>query len=292
MFDHILKSICVGIVSCPFADPLSQSCDKDTSWQSSPGWTTSLNSTFRHASLAYSRLNGTILAHSFTDEPATIAPVNSAEILQAWDNFLGVNAADDVIGQALSMFGSGSGDFLFPGMVGSFLNSISAIAIENPAADTRGVNALQSLLAIPLYWCQTGFIERLAMSSLPSSAFLANADSLNIAEGIERGAQIFLVVLGNEIVVSRATLVAYVLLSSLTLILCCVALSIGSFTTRARRIPETTLFPVLDFCTKCIVGSSGGIVTRGGPFQAILGDKEMEDKQIMNKMKVKLAARA
>src|SRR5436305_14170573 len=122
--------VCIGIVSCPYSDLLSQSCVEDTSWQSFPGWTTSLNATFRRASVAYSRLNGTILTNSFTDEPARIAPVNSTEILQAWDNFLGVGTNE----QILSALGRGSGKFLFPGMVGWFLIGISAIDIDTPAS--------------------------------------------------------------------------------------------------------------------------------------------------------------
>jgi hypothetical protein len=280
----------IGIVSCPYSDPTTQSCLDDTSWQSLPGWATSLNATFRRASMAYSRQNGTILTHQFIDKPASAASVDSSDILQAWDNFLGVStAANDQSQELMSMLGLGGGGFLFPGLVSWFLNGVSAIALENPAADTRGVNALQALLAIPLYWCQTGIMERNSMVSLPSSELLANAGSLNITDGVRSGATISLAVQRNEIAVSVATLTAYVSMSVAALLLCFVALSIGMCTSKAKSIPKTSSFPALDFCTNCVVTSTDGIVTSRGPFQAIQNYEGISEKRVINQMHVELA---
>ena len=240
--------------------------------------------------MAYSRQNGTILTHRFIDKPASAAPVESSDILQAWDNFLGVStAANDPSEELLSMLGLGAGGFLFPGLVSWFLNGVSAIALDNPAADTRGVNALQALLAIPLYWCQTGMMERNSMVSLPSSELLANAGSLNITDGVRSGATISLAVQRNEIAVSVATLTAYVSISAFALILCFVALSIGMCTSKSKSIPKTSSFPALDFCTNCVVTSTDGIVTARGPFQAIQGHEGIAEKRVINQMHVELA---
>jgi hypothetical protein len=247
-----------------------------------------LDTKFRTASVAFSRLNGTILAQSFTKKPAEAAPTNSSEILQAWDNFLGLG--DGMLEQAYTRMGKGSGSFLFPSLVSWFLNGISTLAAENPAADTRGVNALQALLAIPLYYCQTGGVERLAMPSLPSRFLLSGTDAVKVSAGVERNSPIFLAVLQNEIAVSRGTLIAYALLSAVTLMLCFVALGIGSFTETAGTIPATTSFPAFDFCTNCVVSSTDDrIVTERGPFQAIQGLREVYEKGMINRMKVKLA---
>jgi hypothetical protein len=278
---------CIGIVSCPYSDPISQDCLSDTSWHSLPGWTTSLNATFRRASMAYSRLNGTILTHQFTEELVRAAPINSSEILQAWDNFLGVGSGKDQ--GALSMLGLGEGSFLFPAMVSWFLNSLSALAHDNPAVDTRGVNALQALLAIPLYWCQTGMLERNSMVLLPSSNLLANSDALNITDSVRRVANIFLAEQQNGVAVSLSTLIAYVSLSAFALILCFVALSIGMCTARAKSIPKTSLFPALDFCTNCVVTTTDGIITTRGPFQAIQAHEGIAQKRAINQMHVELA---
>lgn len=280
----------IGIVSCPYFGTTSQSCDSDTSWQSLPGWTTSLNATFRRASIAYSRLNGTILTHRFTEEPERAAPISSVDILQAWDNFLGVgNVADSSTQNILSMLGLGGGGLLFPGLVSWFLNGISAVSLENPAADTRGVNALQSLLAIPLYWCQTGMAERNSMVSLPSGDLLANTGALNITDDVRRSSKISLAVHRNEIAVSTATLTAYVSLSAFALILCFMVLCIGMCARNVKSIPKTSSFAVLDFCTNCVVTDTSGIVTTRGPFQAIKSQEGIAEKRLMNQMYVELA---
>lgn len=276
-----------GITSCPYSDPLNQDCLQDVSWHSLPGWTTDVKTTLRNASVAYSRLNGTIFSHTFTEELARSAPVDSSEILQAWDNFLATGtSADDQLQLALSILGGGYGKFLFPGMVAWYLNSITAIAADNPAADTRGVNALHALLAIPLYYCQTGALERAAMPSLPSSVFLDGDDAVNSTG--DTGTRMSLAMLRNEVFVSRATLVAYVLLSTATLLLCFVALGIGSLTSRAKRIPETTSFPVLDFCTNCVVIGPDGSATASSAFCSVKERKGAEKMRKLNRVKVGL----
>ncbi len=239
--------------------------------------------------MAYSRLNGTILSSKLKSTPSKPAPVKSSEILQAWDNFLGVGGAKGLNQQAMSLLGLGAGKFLFPGMVGWFLNSITALSAEgNPSAETRAVNALQSLLAIPLYWCQTGTIERLAMSSLPSAQFINAGDALNIT-GIDRNTRVSLAVLRNEIAMSRGTLVAYVVLTSLTLIICIVALSIGSFMERSKAIPETTSFPAMDFYAHCVLTNADGASRSMAPTEAGKTEERFEEKWMINQMKVELA---
>ena len=197
--------------------------------------------------MAYSRLNGTILSHEFTAERQTPAPVSASDILAVWDALLGVADSEDLIYQGWVMMGFGPGSFMFPSLVGSFLDGVTAIAAENPAADTRGVNALQSLLAIPLYFGQTGFVERLAMSSLPSAAVLSDSDELDIEDGVARDAQIFLARTQNQIVVGRVTVIVYVALGGSTLILCFFALGMATWSVRAEEVPKTSSFPLLDF---------------------------------------------
>lgn len=245
-----------------------------------------MEATYRRASVAYSRLNATIISHAFTEKPAIPAPVDSSSILQAWDNFLGSGEASK---QTLALFGLGYGKFLFPAMVGWFLNGVSAIAADNPEANTRGVNALQALLAIPLYFCQTGFTQRVAMSSLPSSVFLGQADALNITGGVERNSTLSLAVVRNEVFVTQATLVAYIALAAAAWIFCFVALCIGSLTRKARTIPDTTSFPALDFYINCVVRSPDGISTTRGPFRYVQGEKAIETMKLVKGMKVERA---
>ncbi|EXJ73486.1 uncharacterized protein A1O5_03247 [Cladophialophora psammophila CBS 110553] len=274
------------ISSCSYSDITSASCGKESAWNSTPTWTTSLSSTFRHAMIAYSRLNGTIISHKFTKMSEAVAPLKSADLLQAWDNFLGLgNTTDLTTSTTLEILGLGAGKFMFPAMIGSMLNSITELSQDNPALQTRGVNALQALLAIPISYCQTGYIERQAAPELPSNILFTNYDNVILPEGLERNSPIFFAVTRNQIDVGLASLIVYVVLSGLILILCFTALGGGTFTERSRHIPDTTAFPVLDFCRHCVVTTKYGVSTAKGPFQGI----ENYERFVIREMDVKLA---
>lgn len=216
-------------------------------------------------------MNGTILSHEFTSA-ARPAPLAAADILQAWDLFLGVSNATgtDLSTNALSLLGLGPGKYLFPAMIGSMLNSISDLAPHNPALGTRAVNALQALLAIPIYYCQTGFLEREAVSSLPSNILYVNYNDIVLPEGIERNSPVFFAATRTEIVVGRATVISYVILGGIVLAVCFLVLCAGTFSTRSKHVPNTTAFPVWDFCLHFVVVSMGGEVqTDRGRFRGL-----------------------
>jgi hypothetical protein len=281
---YVILTFCViGITSCPLSELFGGDCLKNTSWHLDQGWSTGLETTYRRASIAYSRKNGTILSHTFTDR-ARPAPVNSSQILQAWDNLLGVGVYDLTTQLVLKGFGIKPGKLLFPSIVNWFLNGVSAVAADNQAAATRGINALQALLAIPLYWGQTGAIERLAMPSLP--ALPTNGSELDITGGVERNSTVYLAVVREEVFASWATLVAYMVLTSAALIPCFVALWIGSPTRKAGAVPPTTPFPMLDFLTNCVVRGSDGTVVSGGRFEFIQNEKEMKRLKLVKGMRV------
>ncbi|KIW89243.1 uncharacterized protein Z519_10096 [Cladophialophora bantiana CBS 173.52] len=258
------------ISSCSYSDITSANCGKESAWNSTPTWSTSLSSTFRHAMIAYSRLNGTIISHKFTKMSETVAPLESADLLQAWDNFLGLgNTTDLTTSNILEILGLGAGKFMFPAMIGSMLNSITELSQDNPALQTRGVNALQALLAIPISYCQTGYIERQAAPELPSNVLFTNYDNIILPEGLERNSPVFFAVTRNQIDVGIVSVIAYVVLSGLVLILCFTALGGGAFSERSRHVPDTTAFPVLDFCRHCVVTTKYGVSTAKYPLQGV-----------------------
>ncbi|KIW67244.1 hypothetical protein PV04_06509 [Phialophora macrospora] len=275
------------VSSCQYSDITTGSCHQASAWNSTPSWTTSLSSTFRQAQIAYSRLNGTIISHEFADVPERVAPLNSLDLLQAWDNFLGLgNDTDSTTASVVSILGLGAGKFLFPAMIGSMLNSITELSEENPALQDRAVNALQALLAIPIYFCQPGYLERTAVSSLPSNILYTSYNDVILPEGLERDTAVFFAVTRNQINVGPATVIAYVVLTGIVLILCFWALGSGTFTARSRNIPCITTFPALDFCLHCVVMTKAGESTARGPFQGI---QSYEAADLAMEMDVKLA---
>ncbi|OQV00399.1 hypothetical protein CLAIMM_05896 [Cladophialophora immunda] len=277
------------ISSCSYNDTLYGNCDKESTWNSTPTWATSLSSTFRHARIAYSRLNGTIISHEFSKMSETVAPLNSSDLLQAWDNFLGLAKSTDLTtSTTLEILGLGAGKFMFPAMIASMLNAITAVSSQSPALQTRAVNALQALLAIPIYFCQPGYVERQALSALPSNVLLTNYDKIILPDGLERNSPVYFTVSRNQIVVGLASIIAYVVLGGLALILCFIALGGATFTERSRHVPDTTAFPLLDFCRHCVVTSKIGMPTAGGTFQST----ESYDGVAIREMDVKMAHNA
>jgi hypothetical protein len=266
-------------------------CHKDSAWNATPTWTTSLQTSYRQAKLGYSRLNGTILSHEFTRRPSEDRPasLNASDILLAWDNFLGLgNSTDKLTANALTLLRLGPGKYLFPAMIGSMLNSITALAPQNPALGTRAVNALQALLTIPLSYCQTGFLEREAATSLPSNILYVNYQDIILPEGIERNSPVYFAITRNEIVVGRATVISYVILTGVLLALCFLSLCVGTCSTRSKHIPQTTAFPTLDFCLHCVVTSKAGrVLTQGGHFQSLKSGGEGDIG--ISEMRLKLA---
>ncbi|OAL34938.1 hypothetical protein AYO20_05899 [Fonsecaea nubica] len=274
------------ISSCSYADTLTGSCGKESTWNSTPAWTTRLSSTFRQAKIAYSRLNGTIISHEFSTLPETVAPLQSADLLGAWDNFLGLaNSTDLTTSTTLEILGLGAGKFMFPAMIASMLNSITELSPHSPALQTRAVNALQALLAIPVYFCQTGYIERQAVSELPSNILLTNYDNINLPAGLKRNSPVYFTVSRNQIVVGLASVIAYVILSGFVLILCFLALGGGVLTKRFSHVPDTTSFPLLDFCRHCVVTTKNGVPTTNGTLQST----ERYDDIAIREMDVKMA---
>ncbi len=99
----------IGVIACPGSIAINQSCMTDTSWYGNQDWTVKLRTSFRNATLAYSRSNATILWHAFTG--AAVEPVNisAADILRVYDTlFFDTTTWNHTGGGALPPFSSSS----------------------------------------------------------------------------------------------------------------------------------------------------------------------------------------
>jgi len=81
---------------------------------------------------------------------------------------------------------------------------------------------------------------------------------LSLFPAAEPDTAILPAVLRYNIVVGRGSLIAYIIMSGVSWLLCTVILLAGSVNPMVRRAKETTDFPTLDFCTKCEVQDDGG----------------------------------
>ena len=105
----------------------------------------------------------------------TSAPINASDILQAWDNFLGIgNSINVLTTTALSLAWARTRQILIPGHDRLDVEQhLQPRPQRAHALGTRAVNALQALLTIPRSTiAKLDFIERNAVSSLSSNVLL------------------------------------------------------------------------------------------------------------------------
>jgi hypothetical protein len=141
--------------------------------------------------------------------------------------------------------------YAYPAFVAACLKGVDSLGAQNPALVTRAADALQCLLAIMLYYCQPSLFARaVSRSSAADGVELAKfkSDLLAIAPA---DTKVSLAGLRYQIVVGRATLVAYVVLCAISLLLCLIVLMYGSFSRLGWRVPPTSPFPFLDSAVRC-----------------------------------------
>jgi hypothetical protein len=133
-----------------------------------------------------------------------------------------------------------------------YFRPISALPRDDAGANYRAVAGLQSLLALTIYHCQAkDFAELKRGLGFDNSSAIGRA-ILAVFPTAEPDTPILPAVLRYNIVVGRGSLIAYIVMSGVTWLLC-LALVVGSSSAVARRVKDATNFPTLDFCTKCEV---------------------------------------
>ena len=240
----------------------SGTCFNSTTWRDTNGWRTSLKTTYRRATVAYNRLNGTILSHKFSRTPTVSAQINAAELLQAFDVILGATTDNStMLNSPFAVFGTSKP--ALPYYLWWYFHGISALPRDDAGANARAVAGLQSLLALTIYHCQAkDFAELKRGLGFDNSSVIGRA-ILSVFPTAEPDTPIFPAVLRYNIVVGRGSLIAYIVMSGVTWLLCLVALLIGSASAATRKVKDATNFPTLDFCMKCEVrGEDGGEVSK------------------------------
>jgi hypothetical protein len=101
-----VELIFAGIVVCPSAVSEKLGCLVNTSWWSNQGFSTSLKTSHRRATVACSRTNGTILKHNFSKHTPTVrVPVPAPDLLQVFKTVLERSNHDGPFGAALALLG-------------------------------------------------------------------------------------------------------------------------------------------------------------------------------------------
>lgn len=267
-----------GLVTCPGSIASKLQCRTDTSWWHNVDWTIKLRVSLQSATVGYSRSNGTILFSSFpsTHLPGTTSapvpvPVSGQDILQAYDLLLFDNTA-------LGRPNASSSPTLFSSSQLAALLWLSepvfsADNAANPSTSLGVFSMLQSLLAMPFYYCQAGVARRVIPPILDEKdvdpAIVALVDRLSPLPANPSTRASF-AYLRYEASASHATLLAYAILGAATLASCAAALLVagwwraeadaalsagggGGGGGRAAVVPRLTSFPTLDLLAHCAI---------------------------------------
>ncbi|ORY16003.1 hypothetical protein BCR34DRAFT_598035 [Clohesyomyces aquaticus] len=245
---------------CPPELVVKNNCLNDTTWEASPGFTTTIRASFLNASVSYNRLDGRILDHKIASEPILTCN-NASELLRAMTIVLNTTMPaqsslwSPILGAPTHFFGR-----LFAGQ----MYRIGKLMAVDPSARIKGVNALQNILAMTLFYCQNGVLSQtvLAQTVWPIAPNKTTTTLPQYHRGLFSGqdktATVALAETRYRVNVGRATLMAYVVLSGVALTICIVVLVIGSLCELAKLDAEPTLWPALDFWTQCRVEDGNG----------------------------------
>jgi hypothetical protein len=249
------KLTAIEIVVCPTDIAASSNCRTDTSWLSNAGWALSLRTSFQNSTVAYSRINGTILSYQITQPETKPAPVAAADMLQAYrDAFGNFTTISDI----LSIFSNPQDTglfpiYTFPALVAANLNGIGIIAQENTAIEARAADTFQDVLAIMLFYSQPSLFARVLAPKVstfePGSELEAFASSLLSAN--PPTTWVSLAIQRYQIQVGKATLISYVAVMGVCLLICGCVLTMSSLSVFSEHIPELSGFPFLDVISKC-----------------------------------------
>jgi hypothetical protein len=207
---------------------------------------------FQNSQVAYSRSNGTILWHSFTKTPSIPVNVSSLQILEAYNHLLlDTTTLLHNSSNPLPLFSGSS----FPTLLWLSEPEFSDQNAINPATSNGIYATLQSLLAFPLYYCQSGVAKRLIPPILESKSSLNPELSYLfsfLSEPPKRSSPASFASYRYEVTVSFPTFIAYVVLSGTALLACSVAQAVINLS-GSSRLPRLSRFQTLDLFAHCTI---------------------------------------
>lgn len=205
------------------------------------------------AEVAYSRVNDSILTHSFEGSPPrTPADIPAAELLTAFALVFKSSNQASPFANALMLLGVGNNTAATPIYAWWYFHGASRLASEDPAARRRGISGLQSMLGIAIYHCQPKAFGEIRDLGYDNTTSVGKSILASFPTGVQ-GTPVFPAALRYIIVIDYATLVAYIILGGVTLLACLAALVVVTFVTSIQRAKVSSALPILDFLMNCEV---------------------------------------
>jgi hypothetical protein len=244
-----------AMIPCPAHLVLKKACGQGASWKEARGFTTSLHASFLNATVSYDRTDGRILSHEITSNPKQTT-LNASELLDAMSVLLDTSFITPNTSESNPVLGAPN--HFFGRLIAGHTYRITKLMESAPERIVKGTNALQSIIAMTLFYCQDGILGQSVLAQFYNGT--PTRDYYTHGTFSERGqdASFALAETRYRIEVGRATLIAYIALGGITLLICIVVLIIGSLLELAKLDAEPTLWPSLDFYTQCKVQDHNG----------------------------------
>jgi len=250
----------------------------------------------RHANIAYNRLNGTILSHEFLDSPEAIN-ISSPDLLGVFKTLLEPTKSnpDTTFLSYLTLLGLGANKPVLPLSIWQYFEGLKELQVTIPQTTRRAITGLQSLLTIPIYHCQAKDFAELRKLLIGLASNNTNAAAQQLGQSIvelfpdvEPTVPIYPAFLRYNLQVGPHSLLAYMVISSFTLLLCLVAQLIGSFTEPGRKAQDMSSFPTRNILTDFEIRDEKGKRVPRETFMDMNGLSERDKLERMAKMKIVL----
>lgn len=215
-------------LNCPLEIGSSDSCFNDESWQSSTGFTASMQAYRRTATVHYSRYNFSI--HSI-ENLSSPQPVD----LDPQDLFLVYNSSF-TSPESLGDYQAGS-PFI------TYLYTHLGLAQTSSQSTSIALLSLRNLAVLPLYYFQPSYLNP-ALSPSPNGPAKGLPEELYTTASLTDPSY--------RLVVNRTTLYVYTAGGALVLALCTIIILLGSLEATAKNIPTMSVWPIVGLPINCL----------------------------------------
>jgi hypothetical protein len=243
----------------------------------------------QHANIAYNGLNGTILSHEFLDSPEAVN-ISSIDLLGAFKTILGPTKSnpDPIFLTYLTLLGLEANRPVLPLSIWQYFGGLTELQVTNPQTTRRAITALQSLLTILIYHCQAkdfAELRRLLIgitSNNTNSAVQALGPSIvELFPDAKPTVPIYPAFLRYNLQVGPHSLLAYIVISSITILLCLVAQLIGSLTESGRNVKRLSSIPTRNILTDFEIRDQN---ENRVPWETFMNMNRLPEREKLNRM--------
>lgn len=221
-----LQQIAASLTLCPKSLAGNLSCLNNATWPLEGGWGTILSTYSRPADVVYNGLNGTIMSHKFPNTTLTPVNINAPQLLQVFNILFNPSNPNTTYGSILAQLGIISNRPTEPLTIWQYFQGLAKI--NDRRAKRRAMIGLQSLLAIPIYYCQAKELidlRRLLLEQIDNSVLYRTlrVDIANLFHVVEPDTDIYPALMRFTLRIGHSSLLAYIVLAGCALSVCIIA---------------------------------------------------------------------